>query len=463
MSIHAFFRRIRSSIDLCIACSHTGENKIEDRAPAAFKKFILFFKRLYSAIYARSRPPGQSDGQEESSAERPRSLWVAWSALLLLLLGCSASDLVLRATPTPVPTRAIAPTFTPTSEELVGVVVVTPAQDETPGVIRVPPDTDPRALVPPPPTATPSDTPIPSATPTETPTPGPSATPTETPTGPPTGTPTATHTWTPTFTPTPTPSSTPSQTPTPTVTPTPFIVVDTGLVSLRTGPGVEYPLIAQLGPNIPIAVVGRTEDFAWLQICCVSGDPVWVAANSVVVTNDINTIPVVSSAPPPTPTPTFTPTQTGTPTPTFTPTPYPFGVIQRGPELSPTTNQFLTIWVKLSIGTAEGPPADGYYLRVLFEGVERPNTYGNQPSADVYQENRIPGSGNPREYNYKYEYLPPDLSAEGGPDRLEALGTGTWTAYVIDGAGNQISPPVTFVTEPSNPFREVWIHWVRIR
>lgn len=104
---------------------------------------------------------------------------------------------------------------------------------------------------------------------------------------------------------------------------------------------------------------------------------------------------------------------------------------------------------------------------MLFEGIERPNHFEDKPSAGIYSENRIPGAGNPREYNYKYEYHPPDLSNEGGPDRLEALGTGTWTVWVVDAAGNRLSAPVTFRTEPRDTSpdarREVWIHWQRIR
>ena len=399
---------------------------------------------------------------------------------LLLTLGCSASSLLGRATPTPIPTRIPAPTFTPIPENFQELIVVGLNTAEAPGVIIVPPGTDPRNLIPRPPTATPSDTPRPTDTPTESPTPGPTETPTETPIQSPTATETSTQTPTPSNTPTPSHTPMATQTPTatatgtPTVTPTAFIVVESGLVSLRTGPGVEYPLLAQLGVDIPISVVGRNDDGTWLQLCCVNGQPSWVAASVIVLQNDVAEAPVVLANPPPPPTPTHTPTITPIPTETPLPTPYVFDREQcLGPERELTTNEHLTIWIKLSVGIdcLNGPPAEGYFVRVQFEGVDRPNMASDQPSAAVYQDTHtFPGIGNPRAYNYKYEYFAEDQSNEGGPTRLEALGAGTWTVWVIDGAGNQLSNKVTFRTDPNalgadigERFRVIWIHWRRIR
>ncbi|MBV7333870.1 hypothetical protein KFU94_37690 [Chloroflexi bacterium TSY] len=321
---------------------------------------------------------------------------------------------------------------------------------ETPGILVIPQGTEPKLLVPQPPTAVPTNTPIP----TETPSPSPSATGTET------STPTVTNTGTATFT------------PTPTQTPTPFVVVQTGLVGLRTGPSVQFPLFAQLGPNIPISVVGKSEDESWLMVCCVNRMQVWVSANAVLVPNDISNVRVEPAGTLPTPTSTATPTITPTPTETPLPTPYPFGnpvnadLPCGGPEFSPTFNEYLTIWIQLSIGKCgvDSVPAEGYFIRVQFEGIDRPNMSSDKPSGPEYFDNwDVVGRNNPRKFNYKYEYHPPDFSNEGGPNRLESLGTGTWSVWVVDGVGNQLSQPVTFTTHPSNENREIWIHWARIR
>ncbi|NJN84810.1 MAG: SH3 domain-containing protein [Caldilineaceae bacterium] len=239
----------------------------------------------------------------------------------------------------------------------------------------------------------------------------------------------------------PTDTPTPGPTFTPTIVPTPFIVVDSGLVSLRTGPGVEFPLYAQLGPGIPIAIIGQHPDGRWYQICCISGETVWVAAQHVTAVNPLNTVPQIGAGPPPTPTPTFTPTETGTPTPTPTATPYPF---ERaiGPQFFPTNNDFLTIWVKMFVGTPpDEEPAADHYITVLFDGVERFNSLGLQPSKGVFEESGSPGAGNRVEYNLKYEYRPPDPKTEDPNSdltRLQLLGTGTWTVFVFRRVGQSL-------------------------
>jgi len=400
-------------------------------------------------------------------ASRPdrRPLWIGLLVMVITALGCSASDLLTRSEPTPIPTRILAPTFTSTPEELQGIVIVTPPVDGTPGVIIVPPGTDPRDVIPVPPSATPTDVPtelVPfltaSAEPTETPTFSP--TPSETPT----------------FTPTGTPSFTP------TTTPTSFIMVASGLVALRQGPSVEFPMVAQLGPNIPIAITGQSPDGQWYQICCVNNASVWVVASHVQVNGDPRAVQLIVGGTPPPPTPTLPPTATGTQTFTPTATPYPF-LRSYGPQYYPTNNEFITIWVKLHIGTNlvqttcdpdnttanRESAAPGYYLKVLFNNFERPSTNGNQQSAAKFECSAPPGAGNRFEYNLKYEYRPPDPRSitfpalTPTPSQAQLIGDGTWTFYVVDGAGNQLSAAETFTSQSSNPNREVYVAWERIR
>ena len=344
------------------------------------------------------------------SKKRDR-LFIPALVFFLLTLGCSAADLIQRevVTPTTVPTRQLAPTFTPTPESAERVIVITPPSADDEGVIIIPPGEDPRDFIP-----YPTDTPTPSAadTPGSTQPPadqGPPATPTDT------GTPAPTNT----------PTDTPTVTPTPTATP--YIVVENGLISLRTGPGLDYPLVAQLGPSIPVAVIGRNTEGDWYQICCVSGAAVWISANSVATFNEVVEVPLVNAEAAPTATPTGTPTETPTVTPTPTATRLPF---ERaiGPQFFPSDNEFLTIWVKLFVKpdpNAEEDPAAGYYLHVLFDGFERPGTNERRPSREEFEFSASPGAGNRVEYNLKYEYRPPDPKAENpnaSTTRLELLG-----------------------------------------
>jgi hypothetical protein len=130
----------------------------------------------------------------------------------------------------------------------------------------------------------------------------------------------------------------------------------------------------------------------------------------------------------------------------------------------------LTIWIKVVDGG--GGPLAGYHLKVLFRNradgsafEDRPNTRGEQPSSDVLEFNVPPGSGagNRVEYNYKFEFLPPDPKAE-DPDTTDTrlkLIDGYWRIYLTDGAGTQLSDAIEFNTLTGNNRREVYVAWVR--
>jgi hypothetical protein len=134
------------------------------------------------------------------------------------------------------------------------------------------------------------------------------------------------------------------------------------------------------------------------------------------------------------------------------------------------------IWAKFYVGAPGGPEdqevaAAGYFLKVKFQGTDRQNTNVESPSAEQFSFSASPGASNRVRYNYKYEYTPPlptpPPPPAATPDpvqaRLGLLGTGVWTIYVVDGAGNQLSDPVTFETSPGNPNREIYIAWIRTR
>ncbi|RME82338.1 MAG: DNRLRE domain-containing protein, partial [Caldilineae bacterium] len=111
------------------------------------------------------------------------------------------------------------------------------------------------------PTPSPTSTPSPTATPTSTPTPTATPTPTGTPT------PTSTATATPTRSPTPTQSPTPVSTPSPTPTPTPFARVTALRAPVRSGPGLNYPVLDTLPRNRILPVFGRDTTSGWLIYC----------------------------------------------------------------------------------------------------------------------------------------------------------------------------------------------------
>ena len=91
---------------------------------------------------------------------------------------------------------------------------------------------------------------------------------------------------------------------------------------------------------------------------------------------------------------------------------------------------------------------------------------GKQPSKDTFEFSAPPGSGSRTAYNHKYEYHPPDpkkLDPNSDATPLQLLGTGTWSVFVSDAEGRQLSDEVTFTTAPSNPNREIYLGWRRVR
>jgi hypothetical protein len=233
-------------------------------------------------------------------------------------------------------------------------------------------------------------------------------------------------------------------------------------------------LVAQLGPEIPIAIVGRNPEGNWYQICCVNGGSVWVAAGHVQVVNDTTEVVLVLAETPPTSTPTDTPTSTPTITLTPTATPNPFQVAE-GPLYFPTTNERLTIWVKVfALAGNTQVPLPGYFLHVQFRNradgssfETRPNTKGEAPSTDQFEYNVPPGpgSGNRVQFNYKFEFLAPN-PRETDPNTTDTRLTlidGYWRIYLTDGAGTQLSDAIEFDTLTTNSNREVYVAWVKTR
>lgn len=95
---------------------------------------------------------------------------------------------------------------------------------------------------------------------------------------------------------TPTPVPTATKTPQPTATPQPFAVAEIipGLLNIRNAPDIEADvlLIAETGAFFDIT--GQSADGVWYQICCVADEKGWLWAESVNVSNQVGTIPIIT-------------------------------------------------------------------------------------------------------------------------------------------------------------------------
>lgn len=238
--------------------------------------------------------------------------------------------------PTPTPTDT--PTATPSPEPSAtpqATETALPVSTRTEAAIPIEVTDQPETLTP---TLTPTSTATSTATPTNTLTA--TATPTVTSTDTPTPTPTSTTTLTPTATPTPTPTATPTPTSTNTLTATPAtpIAQVSRSLTVRLGPGSQYPGVATLEPGLPFTLVGLSEDGGWYQVELNDGRRAWLAVSAFVETfGDLNLLPLIA---PPTDTPTATATPSATPsatpTSTDTPTPTPTATLTDTPTATAT-------------------------------------------------------------------------------------------------------------------------------
>jgi serine/threonine-protein kinase len=275
-------------------------------------------------------------GSTEKLPSPPNRLpWLIVAGLVAVIaLGAGAFFLfqpggLLSPTATPPPTSTTEPTIA-ALEPTVTVATQPPTDSAAavlPTVTEPPPTGTPTAVATDTPAVTPSATHTLTATPSHTPT----STSTITPS------PTSTLTATPSDTPSATPTVTPSLTPTATATPTPATPVAEALRSLvaLAGPGISYPVVANVPADQRLDIIGVSTDADWYQILLPDGQVAWVRASFVEAAGDILGVPV-ALAPTNTPTETLTPTPSSTATSTPTPTLTPSATETPAPTATPT-------------------------------------------------------------------------------------------------------------------------------
>ncbi len=72
-------------------------------------------------------------------------------------------------------------------------------------------------------------------------------------------------------------------------------------LNVRSGPGTTFSVIASAKKGQSFDVQGKTNDGAWLQLCCFNGKSGWVSASLVTVAGDIKKVPVPADLPAPPP------------------------------------------------------------------------------------------------------------------------------------------------------------------
>ncbi len=247
---------------------------------------------------------------------------------------------------------------------------------------------------------------------------------------------------TPTVTPSPTPrpaTSTPIESIAAEPAATPFVVIKPAKLNGRRGPGAEYERVGEAKQGDELFVLGRTADGGWLQVCCLSNQPVWISADQVESKGAMEQAAILTPPPVPPPTPTRRPAVAGarpaqspvrTPGPVGTPL-APFDVA-RGPEfLGTRDNGILTIWTMVYEGPADNQkPLGGYILKVLRDGVDVSDSVRSFGDRDFDNTGKFQGN---KDYNLKFE--------------LNDASESDYEIYLARPGGFRVSPITKFTTK----------------
>jgi hypothetical protein len=257
---------------------------------------------------------------------------------------------------------------------------------------------------------------------------------THTPAEPTAAPPTATPEVPPTATPEPptaTPEVPPTDTPEP-ATPTPeaaTLRVTSATANVRSGPGTGFSRVGRASAGQTYEVTGKNPAGDWWEIDF-DGQTAWIYAQMATVTRpEIVAVAANLPQPPPTARPAAAaprPAQPAPAQPAPAPAPtYPFAAGGASPY--PNTNDYLTVRCRTTrdVGSGQGPAG------ILM--VNGPVSGGPQSFGTVL--NRA-NTGMDKNMQYMYN--------ENCKVELRPFVAGSYTAFLVDGGGKQISDPITF-------------------
>jgi hypothetical protein len=231
-----------------------------------------------------------------------------------------------------------------------------------------------------------------------------------------------------------------TDTPTPAPPAKPKLVVNSGDVNVRAGPGTSFEILKMVDRGQEYDLVGKNADGDWWQVCCVDGKQGWIVGEFADTDGAVDQLPVVTAdvanvggAATVPAADTATPAQ-----PTVAPAPalgFDLVVQEQFPE-----NKLVRIF--LYVYDKDGGLAD-YSLRVTKDGADLPvkaTSFGGSPGltwpvADVRQ----------RSQNMKVEF----------PGIPQA---GVWVVELIkDGA--VVGPAASFTVAANDPKQELYVRY----
>lgn len=223
-------------------------------------------------------------------------------------------------------------------------------------------------------------------------------------------------------------------------------VINDDLVNIRSGPGLEYPVLGMANRGDEFTVVGKDASEEWWKICCFEEREAWTVKYYVDISGPVDTIAVaeaeaapVATEAAPQPEAPAAPPSAETEAPTEPPAPsFPFNLVAQ--EQFPEANNLVRIFLYVYQGDSALP---GYSVRVLKDGAELPV---NATSADAAGMTWPIASPRQRFQNMKVEFsgIQP---------------AGTWEVQLIDSSGAAAGPPASFSLTGTDTNRELYVRY----
>ena len=253
--------------------------------------------------------------------------------------------------------------------------------------------------------------------------------------------------------------------PTATAAPQAKLTVKEQAINVRSGPGTTFGLVGSAEANQSFEIIAKNEAGDWWQICCVNGQQGWVFGELAQVENT-GAVPVAANiAPPPVAAaPTATPAPAAPPAapPTATPAPQvaapppasdPCATIsgdgckfklREGPKFAPNGGSEIKIQlIFVHSGVDGGQPQGSYFVAMFKDGQKLPISDGVRSIAQSSNQGTLGA------YNYEYK-----IGLDSIPGNTVA---GNYVMYVLDGNGERDSADISFTIPEGQG--EVWIKW----
>jgi uncharacterized protein YraI len=243
------------------------------------------------------------------------------------------------------------------------------------------------------------------------------------------------------------------------------LTVQQDLVNVRTGPGTEYGLGGTANKGDQFDIVSKDATGQWWQVCCVSGEPVWVFGELATVENGEsvavgeNLAPAVAVQPAPVAPAPAAPAQ---PAPTDTPAPPPAAAppaddpcagiggdgckfrLKGGPTFAPNGGSEIKLTLGFIHSGIDGGQPQGSYFVVLLKDGAKINVSDSVRSFDPSVGMRDGPNG---KYNYEYK-----VGLDSIPGGTVA---GNYTIWVLDGNGERDSQSINFSVPDGQG--EIWM------